>query len=175
MVCAPRFKMLSMARKRRKSNSSSQHPRGSKLPVILYSIAAVLTLIGLADATYLTASHFSGETVTCVGTMGCSDVLGSAYAKIGRIPLAAFGAVAYFVAFSAAILAVFGFPRARGVLMIAVGAMFLASLWLLYVQAFILHAFCSYCLLSAALSFALAGIMLVLPPTARANGSQSTQ
>lgn len=154
-----------MAKKRRKSQVSSRpQPAGSKLPVILYSLAAVLTLVGLADATYLTASHFSGETVTCVGTMGCSDVLGSAYAKIGSIPLAAFGVLAYFTAFSAAVLAAFRFPRARAVLMIAVGAMFLTSLWLLYVQAFVLHAFCSYCLLSAALTFALAGIVIVAPP-----------
>jgi uncharacterized membrane protein len=160
-----------MAKKRRKTPAGAQ-PRsvGSRLPVILYSIAAVLTLVGLADATYLTASHFSGETVTCVGTMGCSDVLGSAYAKIGNVPLAAFGIVAYFTAFSAAVLAAFGFARARAVLMIAVGAMFLTSLWLLYVQAFVLHAFCSYCLLSAALTFALAGIVIVAPPVERENG-----
>jgi uncharacterized membrane protein len=158
-----------MAKKTRKSQDSPEQgsqPRESKLPVILYAIAAVLTLVGLADATYLTASHFSGETVTCVATMGCSDVLASAYAKIGKVPLAAFGIVAYFTAFSAAVLTAFRYPRARGVLMLAVGTMFLASLWLLYVQAFILHAFCSYCLLSAALTFALAGIVIVAPPMA---------
>ncbi len=155
-----------MAKKTRKSQARPQpQSPASKLPVILYSIAAVLTLVGLADATYLTASHFSGETVTCVGTIGCSDVLGSAYAKIGNLPLAAFGAAAYFTAFSAAVLAAFGFPRARGVLLIAVAVMFLTSLWLLYVQAFVLHAFCSYCLLSAALTFALAGIVIIAPPS----------
>ncbi|MFN2477223.1 MAG: vitamin K epoxide reductase family protein [Chthoniobacterales bacterium] len=155
-----------MAKKRRKPQPTAP-ATGGKLPVILYSLAAVLTLVGLADATYLTASHFSGETVTCVGTIGCSDVLASAYARIGKVPLAAFGVLAYFTAFSAAVLAAFRFPRARGVLMIAVGAMFLTSLWLLYVQAFVLHAFCSYCLLSAALTFALAGIVIVAPPIAR--------
>lgn len=134
---------------------------------ILYGIAALLTLVGLADATYLTASHFAGETVTCIGTFGCSDVLGSAYAKIGPVPLAAFGVAAYFTAFSAAILAAYGYRHARTVLLICVAAMFLASLWLLYVQAFILHAYCSYCLLSAALAFALAGVVIVTPPARR--------
>jgi uncharacterized membrane protein len=166
MGCEPQFKTHSMAKKRRKPQTTATQTK-ARLPVILYSVAAVLTLVGLADATYLTASHFSGETVTCVGTMGCSDVLSSAYAKIGPVPLAAFGVLAYFTAFSAAVLAAFRFPRARGVLMVAVGAMFLASLWLLYVQAFILHAFCSYCLLSAALTFALAGIVIVAPPVER--------
>lgn len=160
-----------MAKKRRKNSGASRASATSstagmpigKVPIILYSIAALLTLIGLADATYLTASHFAGETVTCVGTAGCSDVLSSSYAKIGPIPLAGLGALAYFAAFSAATLAAFGFPRARAGLMVCVGAMFVTSLWLLYVQAFVLHAFCSYCLLSAALSFALAGIVILTP------------
>ncbi len=33
--------------------------------------------------------------------------------------------------------------------------MFAATLWLLYVQAFVLRAFCAYCLLSAAVTTAL--------------------
>ncbi len=164
-----------MARKRRKAQGEFD-PRTaapgsgtSRAAVVLYSIAALLALTGLADATYLTASHVAGETLTCFGTANCSEVLGSSYAKIGPAPLAAFGVAAYLVAFSAAVLAAFGKPRARSVLMVAVAAMFLATLWLLYVQAFILHAYCSYCLLSAALVFALAGIVIVVPPPSRAN------
>ena len=162
-----------MAKKRRRAPSSaagqSTHAAGassggSRMATILYSIAAVLAVVGLADSTYLTASHLSGETVTCLGSANCSDVLGSAYAKIGPVPLAALGVLAYFVAFSAATLAAFGYARARTVLMLAVAAMFVATLWLLYVQAFVLRAFCSYCLLSAALTFALAGIAIVTPP-----------
>jgi uncharacterized membrane protein len=37
--------------------------------------------------------------------------------------------------------------------MLVVMAMFGATLWLLYLQAFILHAFCPFCLLSAALTY----------------------
>ncbi len=164
-----------MGKKRRKVNRpASQRPASGvasptttgRTATILYWVAALLTLVGLADATYLTASHLAGETVTCIGTANCSDVLGSAYAKVGSVPLAAFGVAAYFVAFSAAVLAASGFGRARRILMIAVGVMFVASLWLLYVQAFVLHAYCSYCLLSAALTFALAGIVIVAPPAA---------
>jgi uncharacterized membrane protein len=162
-----------MARKPRKTKgklagrTAAPAHATSKVSVVLYSIAAVLALLGLADATYLTASHFAGETVTCFGAGNCSEVLSSSYAKIGPVPLAAFGVFAYFVAFSAATLAAFGMARARMVLMIAVAAMFLASLWLLYVQAFLLHSFCTYCLLSAALIFGLAGLVIVAPPPAR--------
>lgn len=155
-----------MGKKRRKFPPGGPASSGgnSRTGVILFSLAAVLALIGLADSTYLAASHFAGETVTCIGSGNCSDVLGSSYAKIGRVPLAALGVLAYFVAFSAATLAAFGYVRARTALMVAVAAMFLTTLWLLYVQAYVLHAFCSYCLLSAALTFALAGIVIVTPP-----------
>jgi uncharacterized membrane protein len=42
-------------------------------------------------------------------------------------------------------------------------AMLAATLWLLYVQAFLLHAFCRYCLFSAALIFLLAAIVVLTP------------
>ncbi|PYL56777.1 MAG: hypothetical protein DMF31_11885, partial [Verrucomicrobia bacterium] len=45
-----------------------------------------------------------------------------------------------------------------------IGAMFLATLWFLYVQAFVLHAYCQYCLFSAAITFLLSGLMIALPP-----------
>jgi uncharacterized membrane protein len=41
--------------------------------------------------------------------------------------------------------------------------MFGASLYFLSLQAFVLHAFCPFCLLSAALTFFLTGLLLVIP------------
>ena len=79
----------------------------------------------------------------------------------GDIPLAALGALAYFAAFSLATLAAFGYDSARKLLLSLVLTMFAASLWLLYVQAFALGAFCSYCLLSAAISTTMTALVLV--------------
>jgi uncharacterized membrane protein len=39
--------------------------------------------------------------------------------------------------------------------------MFAVTLWVLFVQAFLLHAFCRYCLLSAALVFVLAALVIL--------------
>lgn len=150
--------------------AGNQHPpagpagvAGERAGTFLYCLAAVIALAGLADTTYLTASHFSGETITCLASAGCSEVLGSSYAKVAGMPLAALGAAGYFAAFSGAMLAAFGYGRARTFLMLVVAGMFAVTLWLLYLQAFVLHAFCDYCLLSAALTFALAGIMVLTP------------
>lgn len=137
-----------------REGETSGPPRVSRL----YSLAAVLSLAGLADAIYLTVEHLSGRSVRCTVTGGCSEVLGSPYATIGGYPLALFGALAYFTAFSLATLAAFGSRRAGNLFAVLAALMFAASLWLVYLQAFVLHAFCQYCLLSAAITTLLAGI-----------------
>ena len=125
----------------------------------LHALAALLSLAGLADSIYLTVTHLTGEDVTCLASSGCSEVLSSAYASVGPIPLGAFGALGYFAAFSLATLAAFGYPRARTFLTVVVAGMFATTLWLLYVQAFVLHAFCDFCLLSAAFTLSLSAIV----------------
>ena len=137
---------------------------GDRRRTILYSICAVLAVAGLAEAIYLTASHLSGETVTCLASTRCSEVLTSKYATLAGVPLALVGAVGYFTVFAAATLAAFGMEKARRVLTIMIGVMFAGTLWLLYLQAFVIKAYCDYCLLSAAITFALAGIIIVTPP-----------
>jgi uncharacterized membrane protein len=140
------------------------HMNATRFQIILFTIAALAALAGLAEATYLTVLALSGETVVCGGSASCYEVLGSGYAKIGSIPVAGFGALAYFAAFSFATFAAFGYARARKFFMLMVWTMFAFTLWLLYVQAFLLHAFCRYCLFSAALVFLLAGIAVACPP-----------
>lgn len=115
----------------------------------------LVSLIGLGDSIYLTVQHLSGRSVKCTVTTGCSAVLSSHYATIAGIPTAAFGSLAYFAAFSLATLAAFGYARARTGLAIVVAPMLIATLWLLYLQAFVLHAYCEYCLLSAAVTLTL--------------------
>jgi uncharacterized membrane protein len=131
--------------------------------VILYSIAAVFCLLGLADATYLTVMALTGEAAACGGQAGCSEVLGSAYSKVAGVPVAALGVAGYFTAFTCATFAAFHYPRARKFFALMVGVLFLATLWFLYVQAFVLHAFCRYCLFSAAITFLLMGLVVATP------------
>ena len=115
----------------------------------LYAVAALLSLIGLADALYLTIEHVTGQSVRCTIIAGCSAVLSSPYAVVAGIPLAVVGAGAYFTVFSLEILAIFGYRVAGKLLIPLVIAMFLVSLWLIYLQAFVIREFCQYCLLSA--------------------------
>jgi len=121
-------------------------------PVIIYGLAMLVSLIGLADSLYLTVQHLTGKSVKCTIISGCSAVLASKYATIAGIPTAAFGALAYFTAFSLATLVIFGYQFARSALAILVVPMILTTLWLLYLQAFVLRAFCEFCLLSATMT-----------------------
>lgn len=129
--------------------------------VILYTVAAIVSLVGLADALYLTAEHVSGRSIRCTVFSGCSDVLSSPYASLRGIPLAALGAAAYFTVFSLATLAVFGYRFAARLLPMLVGLMFVVTLWLVYLQAFVIKQFCEFCLLSAAVTIALTTIVTI--------------
>jgi uncharacterized membrane protein len=137
---------------------------GSRTRIVINLVAACISLAGLADAIYLTVLALTGETAACGGSTGCSEVLGSGYARIAGVPVAALGILGYLAAFSFATFAGFGYKRARGLFALTVWPMFAMTLWLLYVQAFVLHAFCRYCLFSAAFTFLLAGLVVATPP-----------
>jgi len=146
---------------------NNTQPTIRRHPATIYGPAMLVSLIGLADSLYLTVQHLTGHSVRCTITNGCSAVLSSHYATIAGVPTAAFGALAYFAAFSLATLAVFGYARARTALAILVAPMLIMTLWLFYVQAFVLRAFCEYCLLSAGMTLTLtalvAGARFVIP------------
>lgn len=131
---------------------------------------ALVALGGLADAVYLTVEHLTGRSVRCMVVSGCDEVLQSSYATVaGGVPVAAVGAVAYFTVFSLATLAAFGYDGARRLLAPLVAVMFLATLWFLYLQAFVIRAFCTYCLISAAVTTTLAVLVLARRFTGSSN------
>lgn len=127
----------------------------------LYVTAAIVSLLGLADAIYLTVQHMTGESVRCTIVSGCSEVLSSQYAVVAGVPLALVGAAAYFSVFSLATLAAFGYRIAGALLTPLVLLMFLFSLWLIYLQGFVIGAWCQFCLLSAAVTTTLTIIALL--------------
>ena len=111
----------------------------------------VASLVGFTDAAYLTIKYYNNLSVSC-GILGgnCERVTASQYATVGDIPVALLGAFYYFVLF-VLILLYLKFSR-EGIIdltarLTLVG--FLVSLWLLYLQLFVIKAVCLYCLISA--------------------------
>jgi len=115
-----------------------------------------VSFIGLVDASYLTAKHYSGGSVTCSILNGCDEVLNSEYAVIYKIPLALLGAFYYLIVFGLG--SVFLFYKQKGLekyLLFLTSVGFIFSLWLVYLQVFIIKSLCLYCLVSAFLSITL--------------------
>ncbi|MGH9946628.1 MAG: vitamin K epoxide reductase family protein [Pyrinomonadaceae bacterium] len=123
--------------------------------------AAFLALAGIADSIYLTIHHLTAIPVPCSIISGCETVLTSVYAEIAGIPLAGFGAIAYFIAFALAIFAAFGNRFAWTLFGVQAAIMAVVTCWLLYLQAFVIEAFCQFCLLSAFTSFALLVVFVI--------------
>ena len=124
-------------------------------------LAAIVSLAGVADAAYLTIHHYTAEPVPCSIIEGCEQVLTSPFATIGDVPLAILGLLAYFTAFSLALLTIFGnrmMWRLFGAQVIIMAGF---SAWLVYVQAALIGAFCQFCLLSALITTILLIIFVV--------------
>lgn len=128
------------------------------IPIVIFCAA----LIGFADSAYLTAQHVLGFVPPCT-LKGCEVVLASLYSQVGPVPLAALGLIYYGLVL--VLLVAYLDSWNRRFLHIAawvVSAGFLATLYLLYLQFFVIHAVCQYCLLSALMTFTLFGVSLRL-------------
>ena len=147
--------------KTRKSRAAQPPEWGGRK--ILFAVIAFLSLAGVVDALYLTVAHLTGETAICGQARGCMTVLNSSYAKIGPLPLAGFGLVAYFGAFALATFTAFDYGRLERFLRMVVWIMFSGTVWLLFVQAVLLKSYCRFCLLSAAITFLIAGLLIATP------------
>jgi uncharacterized membrane protein len=130
-------------------------------PMWLSAFASIASLVGFGDAIYLTVHHYTALPVPCTITHGCEEVLSSAYAELFGIPLAVFGAAAYFLAFSLALLASFGNRSMWRLFGLHTVVMAGFSCWLIYLQAAVIGSFCQYCLLSAGTTFTLFAAFLV--------------
>jgi uncharacterized membrane protein len=116
-------------------------------------IARVLALVGFADVAYLTASHYAGAAVFCGASGGCDEVLTSAFATLGPVPIALLGAVYYGIASLLAWTPIESWTRrTAGVLAGLTGVALVVSGVLFLLQALVIEAWCRYCLVSAAIT-----------------------
>jgi len=121
-------------------------------------LLVICSIVGIFDAGYITYTKFSGQVPQCRPPFACETVLKSPWSTVGPIPLSVFGLIFYGVMSSLSTLAVGEVQRLTVgnhtfflPLLISVwgvlGAGF--SLYLVFVMAIILHAWCLYCLISA--------------------------
>lgn len=115
-------------------------------------------LIGFTDATYLATRYYRGLNIGCpVVSLSdysffekCDRVTASQYATIGNIPVSLFGSIYYFAVLM--FMAIYFWQNREKIIdwlarFTIVG--FLASLWFVYLQLFVIKAICIYCMVSA--------------------------
>ncbi|MBU6415406.1 vitamin K epoxide reductase family protein [Patescibacteria group bacterium] len=128
------------------------------IPNWLVVLFLVLSGAGFLDASYLTTKHYLGTPINCSLLNGCDAVTTSAYSMVSGLPVALLGAFYYFTIFIFVMLYVdTGAVNLFFVAVLITPLGFLASLWFMYVQIFVIHALCLYCLLSALISTLLFG------------------
>jgi uncharacterized membrane protein len=109
-------------------------------------VLAVLDLVGLAIASYLSAIELQGELPYCGPLKGCEEVALSEYSRIGGVPVAVFGVILSITLF---VLAVAWWRTNRPALLAAhyglslVGVLF--EVYFTYLELFVIGAICVWC------------------------------
>ncbi|HUP01354.1 MAG TPA: vitamin K epoxide reductase family protein [Gemmatimonadota bacterium] len=118
--------------------------------------ARAIALAGFLDAMYLTASHYAGSALACGPGGGCDIVTASRYATVGDVPIAAIG-LGYYVLVNLLVWTpAASLGRGATALLLGItGAATAVSGVLVYLQAAVIHAWCQFCLLSAAITLGL--------------------
>ena len=148
------------------------------MKVFISLLFIVFSLIGIADSSFITYEKFAGIVPECGVGFDCGTVLSSKWASIGPIPLSLLGLFYYSTVFTLGILLVLEFeintivnkyldklkfPKntilrtvtTTEAILLVTAFGFLFSLYLIGIMAFVIQAWCKYCIISAASSILL--------------------
>ena len=125
-------------------------------------LMALIALIGVFVSLYLTLYKLGYVGTLACGTGSCEKVQLSKWGDFLGQPVAAWGVGYYLLVFAVAVAGVqerfAGSPRLTTTLLSVTGAGLLFSLWLTYLELFVIHALCRWCLGSAAMTVVLFGL-----------------
>jgi uncharacterized membrane protein len=119
---------------------------------------ALVALAGTAVAGYLTYVHYRPDALICTSSGGCETVQESSYAELVGIPVALLGLIAYVAVLT---LVLWDTEAARtAVAAIALGGAAFAA-YLVVLQAFVIDAWCVWCLVNDLVLVPLLAILAV--------------
>src|SRR5574341_359885 len=112
-------------------------------------IILVLSALGIAVSLYLTYLYLSySEYTFCLKGSGCDTVRESPYSKIFGIPVSLLGVIGYSIIFALSLVSIS--YRVRWILLYFLSLAGVAfSLYLTYIELFVIKAICAHCLASA--------------------------
>jgi uncharacterized membrane protein len=134
-------------------NRKTKAGNNSRYKTVISLSLIVLGFIGMGISSYLTYGHLANVTVVCPFEANCDLVAASPYAKMWGVPISLLGSLMY------AALTLMGFWLLRkesewehlvalGTYAVALsGTIFTGYLY--YLEIFVIHAFCSWCIASS--------------------------
>jgi uncharacterized membrane protein len=122
----------------------------------LRALSGALAAAGIAVAAYIAISEAGGGAPACVaGSSGCATVAESPYSELGGVGVALVGVIGYAVLLAAALV-----PgdagRFAGLVLALAGFGF--TVYLTYLEIFVIEAICQWCVVSAVLITALLAV-----------------
>lgn len=129
--------------------------RAPRLLSLAVWAALVMALAGAGVAGYLVVENLQGRTGVCTVVHGCATVQNSEYGKLFGVPVSVPGLALYVVLATTAGAWAAGWPleRAWTAVLGFAGSLggFAFSMYLTAIEAFVLEAWCIYCIVSAVL------------------------
>jgi len=127
------------------------------LPHIIVGLA----VLGLVDSGYLYVAYVTGSELSCGILDGCNAVAASPYSSLFGVPFSLLGIIFY----SSVLLIGFGLftkwaLRAKKLFYIVAILGAVSSICFSCIQAFLIGAWCLYCIISAVITFILLGIAI---------------
>lgn len=130
----------------------------------IIKVLSLVAIVGSVNALYLTYDFYEQSNAACSLDGGCGLVTKSVYNNLAGIPIALFGSGYFFLIL---LLVIYLYRRTNsrprtyilfGWSLIGLGV----SVYLTYLQFFVIKSLCPYCLLSATLSGIIFILMIVL-------------
>ncbi len=136
----------------------------------IINLFILISFIGILDTGYLISEHFSINNVICNIDDTCNIVLTSKYSNFFGIPLAILGLMYYLTIFiNSFLFKITKYTGYKTILLYLPFFSFIFSLFLIYLQLFILNSICIYCMASAILSTFIFILSIILYNTKRRN------
>jgi len=134
----------------------------------------IIAIAGLLISGYLFVAYTTGGPLVCADKASCDIVRSSQYANLFGLPTPFYGLIFYALLAGGALLATpIHMKRIHPPLYLLTGIGLVVSIWLSYIEQFVLHAWCIWCAASAILSL-LAYLVVWLPlwPKSRPGGTK---
>jgi dihydroorotate dehydrogenase len=134
-----------------------------------------LAFAGLLDSLFLANMHYSNIIVPCGTSLfdDCGAVLSSPYAYMFGVPLALIGVVHYLLLFAAAFVFIYK-KNASSIVYVLSSIGAAASVYFVFLQLVVIGAICTYCMLSAIVSFTIFAILFFAMPRSRKDFTRKT-